>query len=73
MIFKESFRDRYVYAELGTTLVLGPTVKTVAEAGQPEMHAMDEEDLRSCQSALSAASGCCGGAHSGSRPRAAPA
>lgn len=72
-IFKESFRDRYVYAGLGTTLVLGPTVKTMAEAGQPEMYAMDEEDLRSCQSALSAASGCCGGAHFGSRLHPAPA
>jgi hypothetical protein len=36
-----------VYAGLGTTVVLGPTVKTLAEAGQPRMHAMDDEDLRS--------------------------
>ena len=43
---KQSFGDRYLYAGLGTTLVLGPTVKTVAEAGQPQMQAMDEQDLR---------------------------
>jgi 7,8-dihydropterin-6-yl-methyl-4-(beta-D-ribofuranosyl)aminobenzene 5'-phosphate synthase len=33
-ILKQSFGDRYVYAGLGTTLVLGPIVKSVAEAGQ---------------------------------------
>jgi 7,8-dihydropterin-6-yl-methyl-4-(beta-D-ribofuranosyl)aminobenzene 5'-phosphate synthase len=44
---KQAFGDRYVYAGLGTTIVLGPTVKTLAEAGQPRMQAMDDEDLRS--------------------------
>lgn len=42
---KQSFGDRYLYAGLGSTLVLGPTVKTVADAGQPQMQAMDEQDL----------------------------
>ena len=45
-LLKAGFGDRYLYAGLGTTLVLGPTVKTVAESGQPQMHAMDEQDLR---------------------------
>jgi 7,8-dihydropterin-6-yl-methyl-4-(beta-D-ribofuranosyl)aminobenzene 5'-phosphate synthase len=45
-ILKESFGDRYLYAGLGSTLVLGPTVKTVAEAGQPQMQGMDEQDMR---------------------------
>ena len=44
-LLKQSFGDRYLYAGLGSTLVLGPTVKTVAEAGQPQMQAMDEQDL----------------------------
>lgn len=44
-LLRESFGDRYLYAGLGTTLVLGPTVKTVAEAGQPQVQAMDEQDL----------------------------
>ena len=44
---KQAFGDRYVYAGLGTTIVLGPTVKTIAEAGQPRMQTMDDEDLRS--------------------------
>ena len=46
-ILKKSFGDRYLYAGLGSTLTLGPTVKTVAaEMGQPQMQAMDEQDLR---------------------------
>src|SRR5262249_2315186 len=43
-ILKQSFGDRYLYAGLGTTLVLGPTVKSVAEAGR-RMQGMDKEDL----------------------------
>jgi 7,8-dihydropterin-6-yl-methyl-4-(beta-D-ribofuranosyl)aminobenzene 5'-phosphate synthase len=46
-ILKESFGDRYVYAGLGTTVVLGPKVTVKAEAGQPNKRAMDEEDFRS--------------------------
>lgn len=46
-ILKKTFGDRYVYAGLGTTLILGSTVRTTAEAGQPPMQAMDGEDLRS--------------------------
>ena len=49
---KQAFGDRYVYAGLGTTIVLGPMVKTMAEAGQPRMHAMDDEDLRSYRTLL---------------------
>ena len=45
-LLKAGFSDRYLYAGLGTTLVLGPTVKTIAERGQPQMHALDEQDLR---------------------------
>lgn len=45
-ILKQTFGDRYVYAGLGTTIVLGPKVMALAEDGQPHMLAMDEEDLR---------------------------
>jgi 7,8-dihydropterin-6-yl-methyl-4-(beta-D-ribofuranosyl)aminobenzene 5'-phosphate synthase len=41
-ILRESFGDRYLYAGLGTTLTLGPTVKTMAETGQT----MDKQDLQ---------------------------
>jgi 7,8-dihydropterin-6-yl-methyl-4-(beta-D-ribofuranosyl)aminobenzene 5'-phosphate synthase len=43
---KQAFGDHYVYAGLGTTVVLGATVATLAEAGQPRMQGMDNEDLR---------------------------
>ncbi len=49
---KEMFGDRYVYAGLGTTVVLGPKITVKAEAGQPERYAMDAEDLRSYREAL---------------------
>ncbi len=49
---KQAFGDRYVYAGLGTTIVLGPTVKAIAESGQPRMQAMDDEDLRSYRTLL---------------------
>ncbi len=69
-ILKETFGDRYLYAGLGSVLTLGPTVETVAEIGQPQMHALDEDDRRSYQVGLSTASGCCcggcgAGAHAG--------
>src|SRR5262249_34764616 len=51
-ILKESFGDRYIYAGLGTTVLLGPKVTVKAEAGQPSKTAMDEEDLRSYREAV---------------------
>ncbi len=42
-ILKETFGDRYLYAGLGSTLALGPTVSTLADNGQRRM---DEQDLR---------------------------
>jgi 7,8-dihydropterin-6-yl-methyl-4-(beta-D-ribofuranosyl)aminobenzene 5'-phosphate synthase len=44
-ILKASFGDHYLYAGLGTTVELGPTVTTKAEAGQQPMHAMDPKDV----------------------------
>lgn len=44
-VLKQTFGDRYLYAGLGTTLALGPTVKSVADAGEPQMQAMDDDDL----------------------------
>jgi 7,8-dihydropterin-6-yl-methyl-4-(beta-D-ribofuranosyl)aminobenzene 5'-phosphate synthase len=46
-ILKETFGERYIYAGLGTTVLLGPKVTTKAEAGQPNKDAMGEEDFRS--------------------------
>lgn len=73
-ILKQAFGDRYIYAGLGTTVVLGSTVKSVAEAGQPTMYAMDDEDLRIYTAGVSVASACCVGtccshADSGGRHR----
>jgi 7,8-dihydropterin-6-yl-methyl-4-(beta-D-ribofuranosyl)aminobenzene 5'-phosphate synthase len=51
-ILKEVFGDRYVYAGLGTTLQLGPTVTKKAEAGPPETRAMDAADLKSHRRSL---------------------
>lgn len=45
-LLQKSFGKRYLYAGLGTTLTLGKTVQTMAEAGQPQIQAMDEQDLR---------------------------
>lgn len=59
-ILKQSFGERYLYAGLGTTLAFGPTVKTIAEAGQSPTPAMDEEDLRTYRAGLLGAAGCCG-------------
>src|SRR5215467_8142083 len=42
-ILKQAFGDHYLYAGLGTTLLLGPTVKSVAQAAQRQ--SMDGEDL----------------------------
>jgi 7,8-dihydropterin-6-yl-methyl-4-(beta-D-ribofuranosyl)aminobenzene 5'-phosphate synthase len=46
-ILKATFGDRYIYAGLGTTVLLGPTVSVKADVGQPDRRAMNEEDLRS--------------------------
>lgn len=46
-ILKQAFGERYLYAGLGTTLVLGPKVMALAEGGHTPMQAMDEADLRS--------------------------
>jgi 7,8-dihydropterin-6-yl-methyl-4-(beta-D-ribofuranosyl)aminobenzene 5'-phosphate synthase len=51
-VLKEAFGDHYVYAGLGTTVLLGPKVTIKAEAGQPVRDAMDEEDLRSYREAM---------------------
>jgi 7,8-dihydropterin-6-yl-methyl-4-(beta-D-ribofuranosyl)aminobenzene 5'-phosphate synthase len=51
-ILKETFGDRYIYAGLGTTVLLGPKVTVKAEAGQPSKQAMDEEDLRGYREAM---------------------
>jgi 7,8-dihydropterin-6-yl-methyl-4-(beta-D-ribofuranosyl)aminobenzene 5'-phosphate synthase len=51
-ILKETFGDRYIYAGLGTTVLLGPKVTVKAEAGQPKTRAMDEEDLRGYRKAM---------------------
>jgi 7,8-dihydropterin-6-yl-methyl-4-(beta-D-ribofuranosyl)aminobenzene 5'-phosphate synthase len=54
-ILKEGFGDRYVYAGLGTTVLVGPKVTVKAEAGQPSRNAMDEDDLRSYRAAMTQA------------------
>jgi len=51
-ILKEMFGDHYVYAGLGTTVLLGPKVTIKAEAGQPARDAMDDEDLRGYREAI---------------------
>src|SRR5262249_35694465 len=51
-VLKEIFGDRYIYAGLGTTVLLGPKVTVKAEAGQPNKTAMDEEDIRSYREAM---------------------
>jgi 7,8-dihydropterin-6-yl-methyl-4-(beta-D-ribofuranosyl)aminobenzene 5'-phosphate synthase len=51
-ILKQSFGDRYVYAGLGTTVLLGSKITVKAEAGQLEKYAMDTDDLRSYRAAV---------------------
>lgn len=51
-ILKASFGDRYIYAGLGTTVLVGPKITVKAEAGQPNKNAMDEEDFRSYREAM---------------------
>ena len=45
-ILRQRFGDRYVYAGLGTTLLAGVTITSVAEAGPPPTQQADEADLR---------------------------
>jgi len=51
-ILKEAFGEHYVYAGLGTTVLLGPKVTVKADAGQLNTEAMDEEDFRSYREAM---------------------
>jgi 7,8-dihydropterin-6-yl-methyl-4-(beta-D-ribofuranosyl)aminobenzene 5'-phosphate synthase len=51
-ILKQSFGDHYVYAGLGTTLVLGSTVKSLTEARERPKQKMDSEDLESYRAVL---------------------
>ena len=51
-ILKEAFGEHYVYAGLGTTVLLGPKVTVKAEAGQLNKEAMDEEDFQSYREAM---------------------
>jgi 7,8-dihydropterin-6-yl-methyl-4-(beta-D-ribofuranosyl)aminobenzene 5'-phosphate synthase len=56
-ILREIFGDRYLYAGLGTTLSLGKTVQSVAEAGQPKTLAMDREDVDNYRRLLTRSAG----------------
>ncbi len=49
---KKAFGDRYIYAGLGTTLVLGDTPHPVAGAGRFAPSAMEHDDLRSYRALL---------------------
>jgi 7,8-dihydropterin-6-yl-methyl-4-(beta-D-ribofuranosyl)aminobenzene 5'-phosphate synthase len=51
-ILKQTFGERYLYAGLGTSLGIGPTVKAMAEDGQIRELAMDEADHRTYRSLL---------------------
>ena len=51
-ILKETLGDRYIYAGLGITVLLGPKVTVKAETGQPNKTAMDEEDIRGYREAM---------------------
>jgi hypothetical protein len=51
-ILKASFADRYIYAGLGTNVLLGPKVTVKAEPGQPNEEAMDAEDLLTYREAM---------------------
>ena len=49
---KKAFGDRNLYAGLGTTLTLGATPRSIAEADQNIPIAIDEEDLQSYRALL---------------------
>jgi 7,8-dihydropterin-6-yl-methyl-4-(beta-D-ribofuranosyl)aminobenzene 5'-phosphate synthase len=50
---RKAFGQHYVYAGLGSTIVLGPTPRSIATANQATASAMDEDDLRSYRMLLS--------------------
>lgn len=45
-LLRQAFGERYLYAGLGTTLVLGPKVTALGEDGRPQDVVMDTEELR---------------------------
>jgi len=49
---KKAFGEHYLYAGLGTTLALGSTPQSMAEAGPRIAQAMDEDDLRGYRALL---------------------
>lgn len=49
---KQAFGGKYLYAGLGTTLTLGPDVRSAARDGDDENHAMDESDLTTYRALL---------------------
>ena len=49
---KKTYGDRYLYAGLGTTFVLGATPSAIVGSGQHTPTAMDEDDLASYRTAL---------------------
>ena len=49
---KKSFGDHYLYAGLGTSLALGATPRSIAEADRNAPIAMDEDDLQSYRALL---------------------
>ena len=51
-ILRERFGDRYVYAGLGITLLVGVTVTSMAEPGQPQTQELDAADLRGYRALL---------------------
>ncbi len=51
-ILREAFADRYLYAGLGSTLQLGPTVTVKADAGQSKIPTMGSDDIQSYRRSL---------------------
>jgi 7,8-dihydropterin-6-yl-methyl-4-(beta-D-ribofuranosyl)aminobenzene 5'-phosphate synthase len=49
---KKAFGDKYLYAGLGTTLTLGPDVRSAARDGEDDNQAMDESDLTTYRALL---------------------
>jgi len=46
-LLQKSFGNRYLYAGLGSTLIVGSTIKTMVEAGQPRIQeGLDGQDLQ---------------------------
>jgi 7,8-dihydropterin-6-yl-methyl-4-(beta-D-ribofuranosyl)aminobenzene 5'-phosphate synthase len=50
---RKAFGEHYVYAGLGSTIILSPTPRSIAEANQATAGAMDGDDLRSHRRLLS--------------------